>query len=112
MPGGTIGWIIVLVVVLVVLALVVAAMMRKRRHEQHRAHAEQLRQQAAGRSDEIARSEQEARAAEARAEAARLEAQQAEERAAEHRRGLEMEQARQEDQIREANRIDPDDRRA
>lgn len=108
---GTIGWIVVLVVVLVVLAVVVAAMRRRRRLEQHRAHADHLRQEAAGRSDEIARAEEEARAAEARAEAARLEAQRAEERAAESRRGLDMDRARQEDQIREAQRIDPDDRR-
>jgi len=108
---GTIGWIIVLVVILVVLAIVVAAMMRKRRLEQRRAHAGTLRQEAAGRSDEIARSEQEARAAEARAEAARLEAERAEQQATEARRGVEVDQAHQEDRIREANRIDPDDKR-
>jgi len=108
---GTIGWIILLVVVLVVLAVVVAMMMRKRRREQHRAHATQLRQEAAGRSDEIARSEQEAKAAEARAEAARLEAERVEQQAAEARRGLDMDRAHQEDRIREANRIDPDDKR-
>jgi FtsZ-interacting cell division protein ZipA len=108
---STIGWIIVLVVVLVLLAVVVAAMMRNRKHEQRRAQAGQLRQEAASRSDEIARSEQEARAAEARAEAARLEAQRAEEQATEARRGVEMDQAHQEDRIREANRVDPDDKR-
>ena len=111
MSGGAIVWIVVLVVVLVVLGVVVATMMNKRKKDQRRAHASHLRTEAAAQSDSIAQSEHEARRAEADAEAARAEAERAERRAAEARTGVHMDQAAQEDQIREANRIDPDDKR-
>lgn len=111
MSGGAIVWIVVLVVILVVLGVVVALMMNKRKNEQRRAHAEQLRTEAAAQSDAIAHSEREAKLAEADAAAARAEAEQAERRAAEARQGVHMDQAVQEDRIREAQRVDPDDKR-
>jgi flagellar biosynthesis/type III secretory pathway M-ring protein FliF/YscJ len=111
MPGGALGWIVLLVVILVVLGVVVAMMMNRRRNEQRRAHATHLRHEAAAQSDDIALAEREAKLAEADAEAARAEAERAEQRAAEARQGVHMDQARQEDRIREAQRIDPDDKR-
>ena len=81
--SGAVIWIVVLVVILVVLGVVVALLMNKRKTEQRRAHAAQLRTEAA----------------------------RAEERATEARQGVQMDQAVQEDRIREAQRVDPDDHR-
>jgi hypothetical protein len=50
----------------------------------------------------------EAKEAEARAERLRLEAERAQESAAQARQGYDVEQARVEDRIREADRLDPD----
>ena len=109
--SGAVIWIVVLVVILVVLGVVVALLMNKRKTEQRRAHAAQLRTEAAGQSDAIAQSEREAAQAEAAAERARAEAARAEQRATEARQGVQMDQAVQEDRIREAQRVDPDDHR-
>ncbi len=50
----------------------------------------------------------EAKEAEARAERLRLEAEQAQDSAAQARQGYDVEQARVEDRVREADRLDPD----
>ena len=50
----------------------------------------------------------EAKEAEARAERLRLEAERAQDSAAQARQGYDVEQARVEDRIREADRLDPD----
>lgn len=110
MSGTAVVWIIVVLVILVVLG-VVALMMNKKKQEKRRAHAAHLRTEAAAQSDSIAQSEREAKLAEADAAAARAEAERAERRAAEARTGVHMDQATQEDRIREAQRVDPDDKR-
>ena len=109
---STLIWILVVVAVLVAVAVVIALLVSRRRTEHRRAEATRLRTEAAGQSDGIAVSEREAAQAEAKAEGARAEAEAAERRAAEARQGVHMDQARQEDRIREAQRIDPDDQRA
>lgn len=103
----------VLVIVLVVLAVLalgaaLASLARRRRQERRRSQAEGLRRDASGDSTGVAHAQVEAREAEARAERKRLEAERAEAQAAEAHRGAQMERARHEDVLREADRLDPE----
>lgn len=108
---STTAVILTVVVILVVLALIglVASSMRKKSRQDNAARATQLREQAdthaaAGIPDAAAR----ATAAEAEAERARVEAQRAEEVATEAKQDLTQQQAVHEDQIRAADRLDPE----
>lgn len=104
--------ILLLVAVLVVLALVVVAVVLiTRRNARLRAarteQAGQLRTQAAAHDAPIAASRSRADEAAARAADVRREAQIAEREAAEAERLLAQDQARQEDQLRTADQLDP-----
>ena len=83
-------------------------MSRKRKAEQQRAHAEELRTQAATRAPDLQQSSLQAREAEAQAKLKRAEAERAEVEAEQARQGHAVEQARHEDVLREADRVDPD----
>ena len=103
---STVGWIVLIVVVLALLALIALLAGKKRKQkrlhlaEQHRAGAhEELRDLQHQRAD--------AEAAEARAQAAKAEAEKAELAAREARQAEQMQHARAEDKIREADRLDP-----
>lgn len=105
------GALIALVALLVVGALlivVIAVALSRRNTEQKRSRAEQLRLQAATQEPAISESRAQADDAEAQALLARQEAERAEERAAEARQGMHLDEARQEDAVREADRVDPD----
>lgn len=118
MDTSEIVWIVVAVLVVLALAALLVAMMRKRRTEKaakDRAHAENLRRQAATHAGGIEQSQTEAEKAakkaehaEARAERARIEAERAKAHADEARQGLDVEQAKYEDRLREADRLDPE----
>lgn len=99
--------ILIILAVLLALALIWTAMKRKK-DQAGRERASELRSEAA--TSAAAKQEQEARAREAEAEAERVRAQadKLEVRAQEERTSYDMTQARQEDSIREADRIDPD----
>ncbi len=100
---------IMIVVVLVVVIGLVAASMRKKSRQDNAARAAQLREQAdAEAAAVIPGAHAQATAAEAEAARARHEAQQAEERAAVAKQDLTQQQAAHEDQIRAADRLDPD----
>lgn len=107
MTTTQIVWTVVIVVVVLALAGVLVASMRKRKRAENTARAQELREQAdtgaAGLPDAQARAEQ----AEARAESARAEAALAEEEAERVRVDVDRQQARHEDQIRAADRLDP-----
>ncbi len=103
-------WIIIILIVLAVLlaaALVWSAMKRKK-DQVGRERASELRSEAA--TSAAAKQEQEARAREAEAEAERVRAQadKLEAQAQEQRTSYDMTQARQENAVREADRVDPD----
>ena len=83
-------------------------MSRKRKAEQQRAHAEELRTQAATRAPDLQQSSLQAREAEAQAQLKKAEAERAEVEAERARQGHTVEQARHEDVLREADRVDPD----
>jgi hypothetical protein len=102
-------WIVVIIVAALALAAVVVASMRKKNATENRARAEELREQADTRATGgLPAAEASAREAEVEAERARLEAERAEERAAVAQQALTQEQAVHEDQIRAADRLDPD----
>ncbi len=103
---------LIVVVVVVLLAIGLFAMMSSRRKaeqaEQDRAHAGQIRGEAAATGTAVRDSDLEAREAKIEADRARLEAEQAESRASEAQQGVQVEEARREDKFREADRVDPD----
>ncbi|NYG54485.1 hypothetical protein [Nocardioides perillae] len=100
-------WIVALVVaaVLVLAALVAFALVRRR--DLRRQEAAGLRSRAAAHAPRLQETEREARLREAEAERLRLEAERAEQRAAEARGAVAHEEARVEDTVREADRLDP-----
>jgi len=101
-------WIIVAVVVVLALLALLAALARKRKATQDRHHAESLRQEAHSHQGMVQQEELRAREAEAEAERKRVEAERAESAATEARQAHLQEHARVEDQVREADRVDPD----
>ncbi|GAB7002697.1 hypothetical protein JCM18899A_01680 [Nocardioides sp. AN3] len=102
----TLIWIIVAIIVIaVVVAIVMAA--RRRRHHQLTERATELRTQASERDTDVAEERRRAAEAEAQAQLARAEAERAEEQARMARQSSMYEEARQEDTLREADRIDP-----
>jgi hypothetical protein len=100
--------VVIVIVVVVVLAGLVVSMTSKKRAEQNRARAEELRTTASDRGGSLTETQRQADEAKAKAELARAEAQRAEEQAAAASQGHQVEQARYEDQLREADQIDPD----
>ncbi len=108
MSTSQIIWIVVIVVAALALIAVVVVSMRSKSRQDNKVRASHLRDQAdtqaAGLPDAQAKAEQ----AEARAEQARLEAQRVEEQAADARLSVDRQQAAHEDQIRAADRLDPD----
>lgn len=102
--------IVIVVIVVVVIALIglVAASMRKKNRQDNAARAGQLREEADTRAAAIPETQAEAKVAQAQAEKARLESQRAEERATEASQAAAQQQAAHEDQIRAADRLDPD----
>jgi type II secretory pathway pseudopilin PulG len=107
---STTEWIILAVVVILALLLIAAILSfsRKRKAEQKRAHAEELRTRAATQAPDLTESQHRAKEAEAAAQLKRAEAERAELEAQRARQGHTVEQARQEDALREADRVDPD----
>jgi len=107
---------IVLLVLAVVLALIVLGAVvtvlakKKARHEteQRRVQASELRDKAETHTPDVRDSQLEARTAAAEADLARARAEQAEVQAAERQRLAAAEEARREDVVREADRLDPD----
>jgi hypothetical protein len=83
-------------------------MARKRKVAQQRAHAEELRTQAATQSSDLEESHRRTREAEAQAQLKQAEAERAAREAEQARQGHTVEQARQEEVLREADRVDPD----
>src|SRR3954447_25095444 len=107
MDTSAIIWIVVAVLVVLAVAAIAAALMRRKRTEQQREEAERLRYEARSRVDAVADSRVEAQEAQARAERAALEAERARADATRAQEGVQVEQARVEDQVRTADRIDP-----
>lgn len=107
------GTVILLVVAVVVVLLIVGlvTMMSSRRKaaetEHNRTRAEEIRHEATG-TTAVRDSDLEAREAQIEADRSRLEAEQAEARAAQAQQGVQVEDARREDKLREADRLDPD----
>ncbi|HET6562638.1 MAG TPA: hypothetical protein VFG72_12245 [Marmoricola sp.] len=108
MDTSDIVWIVVAVLVLLALAALIAAMMRKKKAAQGRDQAQHLRTEAAAQAGGLQESRIQAQEAELRAERARLEAEKEQARAEEVKQGHLAEEARVEDRVREADRLDPD----
>jgi FtsZ-interacting cell division protein ZipA len=105
---GTVGWIILIVVIAVIVIGVAVALMGNKRTAAKREEAESLRNEAAERTASVEASRREADEQAARAEVARAEAARAEEAALQAQQGVQVEEARVEDQVRAADRVDPD----
>jgi len=109
MSTSTIVWIVVVVIVVIALAAIIAGFAHRKRLESKRSAAQSIRDETTtSGADNIARSRVEAQEAEARAARARLEAERAQSEAAAAHRGSQAEEARYEDRLREADRVDPD----
>lgn len=109
MSNTTIIIVVAVVVVLALLAIGLAVRAsRKKTAEANRGRAAEMRSGAAAETTSVETARREARKADARAETARREAETAEAAAAQAGLGLHQEQARVEDQVRAADRIDPD----
>ena len=103
--------ILLIVAVIAVIAFVAMGASRRKneqRLEEDRARAQDLRNDAAAQGAAVRDSDLEAREAALEADRARLEAEKAQTRAAEAQQGVQVEEARQEDRLREADRVDPD----
>ena len=106
--------ILLIVAVIIVIAVIAFVTMNasRRKNEQRleadRARAQDLRSDATAQGAAVHDSDLEAREAALEADRARLEAEKAQARAAEAQQGVQVEEARQEDRLREADRIDPD----
>ena len=111
METSDVVWIVVAVLVVLALAALVSVAMRKRKEKEldrQRTEAQQLRTEATTSAREATEARVDAQEAEARAERLRLEAERAQDSAAQARQGYDVEQARIEDRVREADRLDPD----
>ncbi len=111
MSTSQIVWLVVAVVAALLVAGIAFMAMQRRstqRREQERLRAEQLRSEAEAQRTELQESEISAREAQVEAERAKLEAERADARAAEATEGHQVDAARFEDQIREADRLDPE----
>jgi len=101
------GWIIVYVIVaLVVIGSLVAVGMRKKRQLDHQ-HAEAMRLNAKRQEPRLAQQEAETRRLEAESDEARAEADRREALARDQRERLERERSAYDDDLRQADKIDP-----
>jgi hypothetical protein len=105
---STIGWIILIVVVVVVIAAAAVVVSNNRRTSARRDQAAQLRNEATQTAAEVEAQRREAQEAAARAQVARAEAERAEQAARDAHQGVTVEEARVEDRLRTADRVDPD----
>lgn len=103
---------IIIIAVVAVLVLIVVFVLlsvsRRKKAERNRGRANQMRASAVAQTEGLEAAEHRARESENVAEARRLEAERAEKAAVQADRELGSEQARLEDQMRTADRIDPD----
>jgi FtsZ-interacting cell division protein ZipA len=107
MDTDTLIWIIVAVVVALLILGLLAALWNKKRKERRQVQAGELRQDAAARAPALDEADLRAREAQVEADRARYEAEHAEARAQEAEQIRHVQAARQEDTIREADRLDP-----
>lgn len=98
--------VIIAVIVLIVLAGVLAGL--KKKNEAKRVRAQELREDAAGHTDHLDQSRRDAEVARLEAEKKRTEAERAEAVAAEREKARDADRALHEEQLREADRLDPD----
>lgn len=107
MDTDTVVWIVVAVVVVLAILGLLAVLMNRRKTAHRRAQATELRHEAASRASVIEEADLQAREAKVEADRARYEAEQAQEKAQEAERARTQEEAHREDQVREADRLDP-----
>jgi flagellar biosynthesis/type III secretory pathway M-ring protein FliF/YscJ len=107
MDTDTVIWIVVAVLVALVIIGLLAVVMNKRKTERRRNEAGALREDAHARTAELQEADLHAREAKLEADRASLEAQQAAARAQEADQVRTVEAAGYEDQLREADRLDP-----
>jgi predicted Holliday junction resolvase-like endonuclease len=98
--------VVIIVAVLALIAFIVSAMRKKSQHTKE-THAAELRQEAQQRAAVIPDAQVRAKESEAEAERARLEAEEAAERARAARTEVVQHEATVEEQVREADRLDP-----
>lgn len=108
MDSTTLIILIVLVVVALAVVAVVAARATKKKREAARVQAEELRSDPVATGAGVHDANLEAQRAAEEADRLRREAEQAQARAQRAEQGVTVEQARQEDHLREADRVDPD----
>lgn len=108
MDNEQIIWIVVIALAALVLIGLIVAAMRKKSMEAKRSKAQELRQEAAGGAATLPDAHARAEQAAVQAEHKRFEAERAEQEAQAARTEVEQERARHEDQIRAADRLDPD----
>ena len=101
-------WTVVIVLAVLVLIGLIVAAMRKKGQESKRAHAQEIRQEAAGGAAGLPDAQARAEQVRVQAEHKRFEAERAEQEALAARTEVEQQRARHEDQVREADRLDPD----
>ena len=107
MYTDTLIWIIVAVVVALVVIGLLVTLMNRKKQRQHEARAAELRQDAAARTPVVEEADVRAKEAQVEADRARYEAQKAEARAQQAQQARVVEEAELEDQLREADRLDP-----
>ena len=105
--SDTTALILVIVAIVIVLAVIALLLARTKGRERRTREARELRTHAAGQATDVEYAQREAAARQAAAEQAREQAELAEARAVEAQQGLAHTEARQEDVVREADRIDP-----
>ncbi|WP_107773784.1 hypothetical protein [Nocardioides sediminis] len=101
-------WTVVFVVAALALIGFIVASMRKKSQQENRARAAEIRESAEAEAEVIPDAQARARETEAQAEQARLQAERAEERAQAARTEAAQQEALHEDQVRAADRLDPD----
>lgn len=101
-------WVVIVVVVVLVIVGAVLMAMKKKNDDARRTRAQELREDAVGHAELIDESRRDAEIARLEAERKRVEAEQAEARAAERIKSHDTDRALHEEQIREADRLDPD----
>jgi flagellar biosynthesis/type III secretory pathway M-ring protein FliF/YscJ len=111
MDTDTLVWIIVAVVIVLAMVAVVVMALRKKGEqelEDRREQAGELRQQASSTAPDVTDAQLRAEEADAKASLARTEAQRADEQAEAAKHRLAVEEAGQENLLRDADRVDPD----
>jgi hypothetical protein len=101
-------WTVVFVVAALAVIGFIVASMRKKNQQENRARAAEIRESAEAGAAVIPDAQARARETEAQAEQARLQAERAEERARAARTEAAQQEALHEDQVRAADRLDPD----